>query len=266
MDVTDAMDDRAPISVLLLARDETRDLEALIPSLAFAREVVVVWDPRGDRATRDAAGRLGARVSERVFDGFGPQRAFALAQCTQDWVLWLDADERLDATAAASVRAAADTATSSGERRTQFRLARVTWFLGSRIRFCGWQGESIVRLFRRERATFDAAEVHETVHVEGPAPGRLEGVLEHHSYRTFDDCTAKCVRYARAGADKAWRRGRRAGVLDVVLRPPLRFLRQYALQLGFLDGAHGLLLCGFAATQVFLKYAELWQRSRSARA
>ena len=102
----DADDPRLPLSVLLLARDETADMEALLPSLAFAREVVVVWDPRGEPATRATAARLGARVHEHVFQGFGPQRAFALSCCTQDWVLWLDADERLDATAVASLRRA----------------------------------------------------------------------------------------------------------------------------------------------------------------
>jgi (heptosyl)LPS beta-1,4-glucosyltransferase len=251
---------RAPVSVLLLARDETDDLEALLPTLAFARELVVVWDPRGERATRDVAERLGARLCEHAFEGFGRQRAFALAQCTQDWVLWLDADERLDAAARASVARAA--AAGAGGP-THHRLARATWFLGRRIRFCGWQGESVVRLFRRERASFDDAPVHERVRVEGPGPARLDGVIEHYSYRTIADCTAKCVRYAAAGAEKAFARGRRAGVLDVVVRPPLRFLRQYVVQLGFLDGAHGLVLCAFAATQVFLKYAELWRRSRT---
>jgi hypothetical protein len=246
----------APISVLLLARDETRDVEELLPSLAFAREVVVVWDPRGEPATRAAAEQRGASVYEREFDDFGSQRAFALARCTQDWVLWLDADERLDAEAVKSICRAV----TLGDGVTH---QRVTWFLGARIRFCGWQGERIVRLFRRTAARFAAAEVHEMVRVEGAGPGTLAGVLEHRSYRTFEDCTRKCVRYAHAGAEQAWRRGRRAGLLDVLARPPLRFLRQYVLQFGFLDGAHGLLLCAFAAVQVFLKYAELWQRARS---
>jgi len=252
------MDDRAPISVLLLARDETRDLEELIPALAFAREVVVVWDPRGDAATRAAAERLGAHVHEHAFAGFGPQRAFALSHCVEPWVLWLDADERLDADLVAAVRRAA--VANGGV--THHRVARATWFLGRRIRWCGWQGETIVRLFRRDRARFDDAEVHETVRVEGSAGPTLAGTLEHLSYRTFEDCVTKCVRYAHAGAEKAWRLGHRAGALDALARPPLRFLRQYVLQLGFLDGAHGLVLCGFAAVQVFLKYAELWQRSR----
>jgi (heptosyl)LPS beta-1,4-glucosyltransferase len=122
----------------------------------------------------------------------------------------------------------------------------------------------VVRLFRRERARFDDAPVHERVHVEGPGPGTLAGALEHHSYRTFEECVAKCVRYAHAGAERAALAGRRAGPLDVLVRPPLRFFRQYVLQLGFLDGAHGLALCGFAAAQVFLKYAELWERTRAA--
>jgi len=251
---------KSPVSVLLLARDETRDLEELIPRLAFAHEVVVVWDPRGDAATRDAAVRLGARVEAHAFAGFGAQRAYALSCCSQPWVLWLDADERLDADALAAVRNAA-VAGSGGP--VQYALARVTWFLGRRIRFCGWQGERIVRFFRRDRARFDDAEVHEAVRVDGPEPVVLAGLLEHHSYRTFEDCVSKCVRYARAGAAQAERRGRRAGPLDVLVRPPLRFLRQYVLQLGFLDGTHGLVLCGFAAAQVYLKYAELWQRTRS---
>jgi hypothetical protein len=255
------MDDRLPISVLLLARDETRDLEELVPALGFAREVLVVWDPRGDRATRDTAARLGARVEERAFDGFGPQRAWALGHCTQPWVLWLDADERLDASAVAAIR---DAVRADGGV-THHRLRRATWFLGRRIRWCGWRGETVVRLFRRGRARFDDAEVHETVAVEGPGPGTLAGVIEHHSYRTFADCVGKCVRYARAGAERAWRRGRRAGPLDVLFRPPLRFARQYVLQLGFLDGAHGLVLCAFASAQVLFKYAELWQRTRDAK-
>jgi hypothetical protein len=249
------MDDRSPISVLLLARDESRDLEQLIPTLGFAAEVVVVWDPRGDAATRATAERLGARVRDRVFDGFGAQRAFALGCCTQPWVLWLDADERLDAEAVAALR----TVVGREGGPTHHRIARATWFLGRRIRFCGWQGERIVRLFRRERASFDAAEVHEQVRVTGEGPGELAGTIEHHSYRDLDDCITKMVRYAAAGAEQARRRGRRAGALDVMLRPGLRFLRQYVLQLGFLDGVHGLVLCGFASAQVFLKYARLWR-------
>jgi (heptosyl)LPS beta-1,4-glucosyltransferase len=254
------MADRLPISVLLLARDETRDLEELIPSLAFAADIVVVWDPRGARAAREAAERLGARVFEREFDGFGPQRQFALERCTQDWVLWLDADERLGGESHETLRRLAGGAAG----RALVLARRRTRFLGRRIRWCGWGDEWLPRLFTRRSARFDGAPVHERVIVEDAtavaAGGPFE--IEHLSYRTWDDCVTKMQRYAAANADKAWAAGKRAGFLDVLLRPPLRFLRQYVLQLGFLDGVHGLVLCGFASAQVFLKYAALWDRAR----
>ena len=252
------MDERLPVSVLLLARDETRRLETLLPELVFAREVVVVWDESGLEETRALAERSGARVFRRCLDGFGAQRQFALERCREPWVLWIDADERLDATAMDALRALPGVA-PDGERG--FTLERRSYFLGRRIRFCGWQRESVLRVFRREGARFDDALVHERVLVEGRV-GRLAGTLEHRSYERWEDCTRKLQAYARAGAEAARRSGRRAGPLDVLLRPPLRFLRMYVLQLGFLDGAHGLVLCALAAAQVFLKYAELWSSSR----
>lgn len=254
------MTERLPISVLLLARDETRDLEALIPALGFAREVLVVWDPRGDPATREAAERLGARVFEREFDGFGPQRRFGLENCREEWVLWLDADERLRS----SGHPAATLATLSAGGSSAYGIARTSFFLGRRIRFCGWQGERVVRFFRRAEARFDDALVHERVLSAPPADGPQDLWIEHHPYTTWRDCTAKLERYAHAGAEAAWRAGRRASALDVLVRPPLRFLRMYLLQLGVLDGAHGLVLCALAAIQVALKYGELWSRSRAA--
>jgi hypothetical protein len=256
----------AAISVLLLVRDEVRDVEELLPTLRFAREVVVVWDPRGDRAARDAAERLGARVFERAFDGFGPQRQFALEQCTQDWVLWIDADERLDARMAAWLASGPPTEAGTWA----YWLRRTSYFLGRRIRFCGWGGEDVLRLFRRASARFDDAPVHESVRYAGTAGGdRAEhrgfGLL-HYSYRTREDCEAKLERYAQANAEKSFRAGRRAGAIDVALRPPLRFLRQYVLQLGFLDGVAGFELCRYAARQVARKYVLLAARTRAERA
>jgi glycosyltransferase involved in cell wall biosynthesis len=240
-----------PISVLLLARDEAARLAALLPSLGFAREIVVVVDAATRDDTRQVASRLGARVFERTLEGFGPQRQFALAQCREEWVLWIDGDETLDPRATAALAAGVAGAAAA------YRFERRGWFLGRPIRFCGWRGEKVTRLFQRRRARFDDAPVHEQVLIDGEVRD-LPGTIEHHSYATWADCRDKLVRYAAAGAEKARRAGRRAGVLDVLVRPPLRFVRMYLFQLGFLDGARGLVLCLLAAAQVFLKYAELW--------
>jgi len=247
------MTEPLPLSILLLARNEASRLETLLPALRFAGEVVVVVDSSTTDATREVAARAGARVFERPLDGFGPQRAFALAQCTQPWILWLDADERLNRAAEASI---VRTIRGSGAERG-FRIARYGWFLGRRIRFCGWRGETVLRLFRRESARFDDAAVHEQIRIDGPV-ARLDGAIEHHSYASWMECRDKLVRYAAAGAEQARRAGRTAGPLDVLLRPPLRFVRMYLLQLGVLDGGAGLVLCALAAAQVMLKYAELW--------
>jgi len=251
------MPDRLPVSALVLARDEADRLDALLPTLDFVSEVVVVVDAATTDDSRAVASRHGARVFERALAGFGPQRAFALAQCRQPWVLWIDADERLDRDAVAALGPALSAGDAAG-----YRWLRRTWFLGREIRHCGWQGERILRLFRREHARFDDARVHERVHVEGVVRD-LAGTIEHRSYASWDDCRDKLVRYAEAGAAEAWRRGRRAGAGDLVARPPLRFVRMYLLQLGVLDGAHGLMVCALAAAQVFLKYATLWAWARA---
>jgi len=254
-----------PVSVLLLARDETADLEALIPALSFAREIVVVWDEAGDPRTLDTAERLGARVHPRRLDGFGAQRQFALERCTQDWVLWIDADERPGpATAGALARAIA----AAGGGACVLHALRTSYFLGRRIRHCGWGGEWIPRFFTRAGARFDAALVHERVVLDGARalPHDPAFTIEHHSYPDWDTCVAKMVRYAHANAEQAAREGRTATALDAFFRSRLRFFRQYVLQLGFLDGRHGMLLCLLAAWQVGLKYSELAARTREGRA
>ncbi len=249
--------DPLPVSILLIARDEAARLEGLLPGLGFAREIVVVVDAATRDASREVAARLGARVFERARDGFGPQRRFALAQAREPWVLWLDADERLDANAIEAIRAAVTRGEAAG-----YRFARATWFLGRRIRHCGWQGERVLRLFRREAAAFDETQVHEQVRIAGPVAD-LPGTIEHRSYERWDDCRDKLLRYAAAGAEQARRAGRHASAADLVLRPPLRFMRMYVLQAGWLDGAHGAAVCALAAAQVFLKYAALWAGPRS---
>lgn len=243
-----------PLSVLLLARDEAERLARLIPRLGFAREVVVVVDAASADGTRAVAERLGARVFERALEGFGPQRRFALEQAREPWVLWVDADEWPDDALVAAIERAVAEGRADG-----YRIARRTWFLGAPIRYCGWQGERVLRLFRRERARFDDAPVHEQVAVEGSL-GELAGTLEHHSYQRWSDCQGKLFRYAAAGAERMRREGRNASVWDLLFRPPLRFLRMYVLQVGALDGARGVAVCTLAAAQVFLKYAECWAR------
>ncbi len=249
------MSERLPVSVLLITHNEERRLPGWLAGAGWAAEVVVVDSCSRDR-TRDLASAAGAQVYEHPFEGFGAQRQFALRRCSQPWVLWLDADERLDGEALESLAEAVRSPRAGG-----YRIRRQGYFLGKRIRFCGWRNERVLRFFRREGARFNDKPVHESVVIPGPE-GRLAGAIHHHSYERWVDCRDKLLRYAEASARRAHEGGRRASALDLLWRPPARFLRQYLLQLGFLDGAHGVLLCALSAGQVLLKYAELWSLTR----
>jgi len=252
------MDDRLPVSILLLTHNEERRLPAYLAAARWAAEVVVVDSGSTDRS-REIARAHGARVFEHPLQGFGPQRGFALAQCTQPWVMWLDADERLDADALDSIRKAVRSGTAEA-----YRIRRVGYFLGRRMRHGGWSDEWLLRLFRRERARFNDKVVHESAVVEG-REGRLEGTMHHSTYETWEDCTRKLLAYADAGAAEAHARGQRATPLDVLLRPSLRFTGQYVLRLGFLDGMHGLVMCLLSSCQVALRCARLWDLGRRVR-
>jgi len=252
-----------PISVLLLTHNEAGRLERLLPTLAFAAETVVVDDVSQDE-TVAVAERLGAQVHVRALNGFAPQRRFALERCTQPWVLWVDADERLDARALEALTRTVNDDPQAGGPVAAYSWERRTWFLGRRIRWCGWRGERVTRLFHRASARFDDAPVHERVHITG-ATAELPGILEHHSYEDWETCKTKLVRYAHAGAEARRRAGRRAGILDVAFRPLARFVRMYVLQLGVLDGGHGFAVCALAAANVFLREMELWAERRPAR-
>ena len=148
-----------------------------------------------------------------------------------------------------------------------FALERRTYFLGRRIRFCGWRARAVLRLFRRERARASTTRRCTSGCGSRAALGRLAGALEHHSYADLGRPASASSPATRAPArERRGGPGGSAGPLDVVLRPPLRFLRMYVLQLGVLDGFHGFLLCALAAAQVFLKYAELWAGVATGRA
>ena len=245
---------RPRLTALVPTRNEEKNLEACLASLAFADEIVVVDSESTDR-TVEIARAHGARVLVRRFDDWSSQKNWALAQLAHPWALCVDADERVDAELAAAIAGLPEEPAAGG-----YRLARHNWFLGRRIRHSGWQGDAVVRLFRRAAGRFEGT-IHERV-VGLPRVEDLPGALLHHPYRTWSDYERKLWRYARANARMAYDAGRRAGPLAMILRPPVRFGRMYLAQGGFLDGGAGLALCGLSAVAVFVKYALLWDATR----
>ncbi len=223
---------------MVIVRDEETALPALLASVrGLADEVVVVDSGSRDR-TVDIARAAGARVLQHAWAGYGPQRRFALAQTRHDYVLSLDADERVSPELAAAIRA--ELARPEAERAAAYRLHFRHLAFGRPARFGAMWRDRRVRLFDKRRGGYDDAAVHERVVVDGPVRD-LPGRCDHLGYRDVTEARAKLGRYAELAARERYRRGDRWRPWHV-LRWPAGFFKRYVLKLGFLDGVTGLRL------------------------
>jgi glycosyltransferase involved in cell wall biosynthesis len=240
-----------PLSVLITTLDEEENLPDCLASCAFADEIVVV-DSGSRDATRDIAERAGATVLVRPFDDHASQKNWGLEHVANRWVLVLDADERVTP----DLRSEIERLLGAGDRRAGYRIRRRNHFLGRPILGCGWQRETVLRLFDRTRGRYAPRRVHEEVEIDGSV-ATLRGRLVHHTCRDLSTWIAKTVRYAELGAEELRAQGRAPMPGDLLLRPALRFLKQFVLQGGFRDGEEGRILCVVSAFGVFVKYATL---------
>lgn len=241
----------ARVSVAVVALDEEERIRPCLESVAWADEVIVVDAGSRDR-TVAIARQFTDRVLVREWAGYATQKNFAVAQCAGEWVLSLDADERVSGALREEIRA-----TLAGDPPLAgFFIPRQNLFRGRWLRHGGLFPDYQLRLFRRGRGAFAERAVHEAVRLEGPA-GRLRAPLVHESYRNVADFVARANRYSDLAARELARAGRGGGVGDLVLRPAWRFLSMYVLRAGFLDGGEGFLLAVLYAYYVFLRAAKV---------
>ena len=246
------MSEPLPLSLVIITRDAAHELADCLASAAFAAETIVV-DSGSSDDTAAIAARLGARVTEHAWEGFGPQKNFAVGQAAHDWVLCLDADERVTPELAAAIRAlfVAGTPAAAG-----YTIARRNRFLGRWLAHGEGYPDWNIRLFDRRRARWSSDLVHEKVVADGPVE-KLRGDLLHASAESIDAYIDKQNRYTTVQAAAMHARGQRASAGQLVLSPVVRFLRFYVLRLGFLDGAAEFAHIAIGAFASFLKYAKL---------
>lgn len=214
--------------------------------MSFCDEVVVV-DSGSTDGTATMAEQLGAKVLVRPFDGYRSQKAFAAAQASNEWILTLDADERIDE----RLRASIQTAQAGGfAGAAGYRFARLSWYFGKFLRHGNAYPDRGLRLFDRRRGGWRGdREIHEAASVDGPVLP-LEGDVVHYPYRSLEQQLAKTQTYARMMAEHEHARGKRASLLKLVLSPAWRFWRGYVFRLGFLDGWQGLVYAYVRANYV----------------
>lgn len=245
---------RPRLSACIIAFNEADRIGDCLTSLAFCDEIVVV-DSFSTDATVAVAEAAGARVLQRAFDGFRSQKAFCVEQASHDWVLCLDADERVDATLRAAIEAERD---AGFPRARGYRFARCSEYFGSFLRHGTAYPDRVLRLFDRRHGGWRGdREIHEAISVDGPI-ALLQGDLLHHPYRSFLQLLDKKQKYARMMAEHEFSRGKRASLGKLVISPTWRFFRSYVFKRGFLDGWPGLIEAFVSANYVRQKTIMLW--------
>ncbi len=241
---------RTPVSAVIITLNEEDHIADCLRSLAWADECVVV-DSGSQDATCEIARSLGARVIAHAWEGFGRQKQFATEQARFDWVINIDADERVSPELARAIGRALASPPSVAAYRCNFRHR----IMGRWLRHGEAWPDPHVRLYDRRRAAWNARDIHEAVEVDGEI-GRLEGCIEHCTADSIAEIFDKINRYTDIQARQLVEAGRPIGLSQVLGRPLWRFWRNYVLRLGMLDGLPGLVHAVQAAMTSFLKYAK----------
>ncbi len=247
------------LTVLIPCKNERDHIRRCVASARLVADEVLVADRGSTDGTLDLIAELGdCRLIEREFIGYASFKNWAIPQATHDWVLILDADERITLELTNEIRAVVQSPTDTNDA---YWIGRRTFFLGYEARYGPWLNDGAVRLIRRDRCRYDRARVHEGIEVDADRLGRLSGKLMHYSIDSYDDYFAKYVKYTRLGAADRWDRGCRASGWKMLASPIGRFLWLYLIRGGFLDGAIGVQTCMLQALFVtFVKQGRLWER------
>lgn len=247
----------AKLSVIIITKNESANIRACLESVAWADEIVVV-----DSASTDGTLEIAREFTPQVhvhadWPGFGAQKNRALDYASKDWVLSLDADERVTPELRAEIEAVLLDARADG-----YEIPRLSSFCGRFMRHSGWHPDYVLRLFRRGKARFSDALVHESVQLQG-SKARLRQPLLHYSYRDFEDVLSKLNSYSSAAAAMLERRGKRGSLAQAVLHGVWAFIRTYLLRAGFLDGREGFMLAVMNAENSYYRYIKLWLKQKS---
>lgn len=246
---------KVPLSVAIITRDEEERLPDCLRSVSFADDIVVV-DSGSTDATVDIARELGCRVFVEGWKGYGPQKQSAVDKCRHDWVLMLDADERIPAETRDAI-----IETLKNPAADAYSFPRKNFLRGKWIRHSDWWPDRVVRLFRKEAGRFHNL-MHETWATNGILDNTINDPIEHFSFSGYSDMLVKMNCYSSAIAEELYRANRKTNALAPVLHGVGMFLKAFLLKRGFLDGFDGMVIALTKAGGAYFKYAKLLEMQR----
>ncbi|HKQ60975.1 MAG TPA: glycosyltransferase family 2 protein [Candidatus Polarisedimenticolaceae bacterium] len=243
---------RPAVSAIITTYNEERNIARCIESLLWCDELLVVDSHSTDRTPEIVRGYERAQLLQHTYYGAAAQKNWSIPRTRHEWLFILDADEACTP----ELRAEIEALLAAGPTADAYTIRRRVWFLGRPLRFSGWRHDRVVRLFRRGAGSYQPVRVHPKW-LGAPAPP-LASPMEHYMVEEFDPYVMRIAKYGWWGAAQAWRDGKSAGFLKVLVRTLHRFLRTYVLQLGVLDGTRGLVFCMLQAYGTYVKWSILW--------
>ncbi|MEL7059760.1 MAG: glycosyltransferase family 2 protein [Acidobacteriota bacterium] len=244
---------RPAISVVVTTFNEEHNIADCLDTLLWADEILVIDSFSTDRTPEIVQSYEQVDFRQRTYYGSAAQKNWAMDQCSHDWILIFDADERCTP----KLRREIEKLLAGGPDHNAYTIRRRVFFLGKRIRFSGWQRDQVVRLLRQGTGRYPNRRVHADMKTVGPAP-LLRHKMDHYMVEDFHTYALRIVKYSRWGAAQGWIEGKHPGLAEILGRSVWRFVRTYVVQLGVLDGIRGLVFCMLQAYGTYLKWSILW--------
>ena len=242
------------LSVIISTYNEENNIEECLESVKWADEIIVV-----DSSSKDKTADIAKKFTDKIFisdtKSFSEKKNFGINKSSGEWILWIDADERVpDALKEEMLQII-----SSSDNETEvYKINRKSFFINKFIKHCGWYPDYGIRLFKKQAGIkFTEVRVHEKITYNGNS-GKLKNEIIHYTDLTFEHYISKLNSYTTSSALDLFDNGKKSSVSDIIFRPVFTFIKMYFLKLGVLDGYMGLVLCTLSSAHVFVKYSKLY--------
>lgn len=242
------------ISALLITYNEEDNITEVLECLCFADEIIIVDSYSTDNTVNLIKKFPKVKLTQRKFKNFTDQKQFTLDLATHNWILFIDADERIDSVLREEI---ISITSSNGPTASAYYFLRTFMFKDKVLRYSGWQTDKNYRLFKKDKVCFDQNKiVHETLLVDGPSL-TLSNRLIHNSYKNYEDYRQKMIKYGQMRAKEELKQGKKPYWPSRIMRPLWKFFHHYIIRLGFLDGKKGIIICYLNTLGVAARYKEL---------
>lgn len=248
------------ISAAIITFNEERNIERCILSLSDLADEIVVVDSFSKDRTKEICLKHGVKFIEHAFPGHIEQKNYAIQQCSHDYVLSLDADEALSD----ELKASLFKIKNSSNPKKAYRFNRKTNYCGKWVNYSGWYPDVKIRLFHKDAGAWGGRNPHDSYLVKDSKDLEwLKGDLLHYSYYSVEEHLKQAQKFANIAAQAMYERGEKSNQFLVWIKPIAKFIRNYILKLGFLDGAVGWKICTISAKATYWRYAQLLTLQKS---